>query len=118
MHEAARRRDLRLVELAVRQGADVFVRDKRGKRVLEGDKGGDERIKAFLRQCTFRLNHKLTIVTNRDSVVQSQSDGRPPSLRGFLSKWTNYRNGYRTRWFVLENGVLSYCKNLLCSWLT
>ena len=45
------RRDLRLVELAMKRGADVFVRDKRGKRVLEGDKGADDRIKVFLRQC-------------------------------------------------------------------
>ena len=46
-----RRRDLRLVELAVRRGADVFVRDKRGRRVQENDRGADERIKVFLRQC-------------------------------------------------------------------
>jgi hypothetical protein len=43
---------LRLVELAMKKGADAFVRDKRGKRVLEGDKAGDERIKVFLKQCT------------------------------------------------------------------
>lgn len=46
-----RRRDLRLVELAVKRGADVYVRDRRGKRVLEGEKGADERVKVFLRQC-------------------------------------------------------------------
>lgn len=46
------RRDLRLVELAVKRGADVFVRDKRGRRVLD-EKSGDERIKAFLRQCAY-----------------------------------------------------------------
>lgn len=48
-----RRRDLRLVELAVKKGADVFVRDKRNKRVLDGEKNGDDRIKMFLRQCKF-----------------------------------------------------------------
>jgi hypothetical protein len=37
--------------LAVKRGADVFARDKKGRRVLEGEKGADERIKAFLRQC-------------------------------------------------------------------
>jgi hypothetical protein len=42
--------------------------------------------------------------------VQPKSDGRPPDLKGFLSKWVNYRSGWRTRWFVLENGVLSYCE--------
>jgi hypothetical protein len=45
------RRDLRLVEIAVKRGADVFVRDKRGKRVLDGEKNPDERIRVFLRQC-------------------------------------------------------------------
>ena len=50
LHEAARRRDLRLVELAVRAGADVFVRDRRGRPV--GDAAGkDDRVKVFLRQC-------------------------------------------------------------------
>lgn len=48
-----RRRDLRLVELAVKKGADVFVRDKRNKRVLDGEKNADDRIKMFLRQCKF-----------------------------------------------------------------
>ncbi|OCF40792.1 oxysterol-binding protein [Kwoniella heveanensis CBS 569] len=100
LHEAARRRDLRLVELAVKRGADVFVRDKRGRRVLDGEKNADERIKVFLRQ-----------FNNQDSLVEAKSDGRPPDLRGFLSKWVNYRSGWRTRWFVLENGVLSYYRN-------
>lgn len=45
--------------------------------------------------------------------MQSKSDGRPPELKGFLSKWVNYRSGWRTRWFVLENGVLSYCESSL-----
>lgn len=43
--------------------------------------------------------------------MQPKSDGRPPDLKGFLSKWVNYRSGWRTRWFVLENGVLSYCES-------
>ena len=60
-----RRRDLRLVELAVKRGADVFVRDKRGRRVLDGEKGGDERIKAFLPQCqsNFRLQQTVPIAS-------------------------------------------------------
>ncbi|BEI80271.1 hypothetical protein CcaverHIS002_0108000 [Cutaneotrichosporon cavernicola] len=100
LHEAARRRDLRLVELAVKRGADVFVRDRRGRRVQEHDKGADERIKTYLRQ-----------FTNQETMVQNKSDGRPPDLKGFLSKWVNYRSGWKTRWFVLENGVLSYYRN-------
>ncbi|KAE8539551.1 hypothetical protein D1P53_004653 [Cryptococcus gattii VGV] len=100
LHEAARRRDLRLVELAVKKGADVFVRDKRNKRVLDGEKNADDRIKMFLRQ-----------FNNQDSLVEAKSDGRPPDHRGFLSKWVNYKSGWQTRWFVLENGVLSYYRD-------
>ena len=27
---------------------------------------------------------------------------------GYLMKWTNYIKGYQKRWFVLNNGLLSY----------
>lgn len=42
-------------------------------------------------------------------------DGRPPtrsesSVAGVLYKWTNYRKGWRSRWFLLRNGVLTYSK--------
>lgn len=50
LHEAARRKDLRLVDAAVRAGADVFVRDRRGKSVVDVV-GKDDKVKAFLRQC-------------------------------------------------------------------
>ncbi|XP_046680649.1 pleckstrin homology domain-containing family A member 3-like [Homalodisca vitripennis] len=29
-------------------------------------------------------------------------------MEGVLWKWTNYWNGWQTRWFILENGILSY----------
>ncbi|THD18517.1 Oxysterol-binding protein [Fasciola hepatica] len=35
----------------------------------------------------------------------------PDSLRGFLYKWTNYIKGYQKRWFILQNGLLSYYRN-------
>eukprot|EP00117_Sycon_ciliatum_P029973 scpid70414/ scgid23742/ Oxysterol-binding protein 1 len=36
-------------------------------------------------------------------------DGKvAPEYRGWLSKWTNYLKGYQKRWFVLNNGLLSY----------
>lgn len=50
LHEAAKRKDLRLVEQAIQAGADVFVRDKRGRSVMEVA-GKDDRVKVFLRQC-------------------------------------------------------------------
>lgn len=52
LHEAARRKDLSLIDLSIRAGADVFVRDRRGKAVGEGGGGSkDDRIRVFLRQC-------------------------------------------------------------------
>ena len=52
LHEAARRRDLRMVELAVRAGADVFVRDRKGRAVADG-LPKDDRVRVFLRQCRY-----------------------------------------------------------------
>ncbi|TEB14217.1 hypothetical protein FA13DRAFT_884272 [Coprinellus micaceus] len=56
LHEAARRKDLRLIELAVRAGADVFLRNRRGKTAQESV-GKDDRVKVFLRQFA---NHDKT----------------------------------------------------------
>lgn len=50
LHEAARRKDLGMIDKAVRGGADVFVRDRKGKTVQE-TAGKDDRVKVFLRQC-------------------------------------------------------------------
>lgn len=51
LHEAARRKDLTVIEKAVKGGADVFVRDRKGKTAQEAA-GKDDRVKVFLRQCT------------------------------------------------------------------
>jgi ankyrin repeat protein len=52
LHQAATRKDLRLIELAVRAGADIFVRNRRGKMAL-GGLGKDDRVRVFLRQCEY-----------------------------------------------------------------
>lgn len=36
----------------------------------------------------------------------------PPELKGYLNKYTNVARGWGTRWFTLQDGVLS-CKNVL-----
>ncbi len=54
LHEAVRRSDLRLLEVAIAGGADVFVRDRKGKSIYDLEKGHSkeqERVKAYLRQC-------------------------------------------------------------------
>ncbi|XP_054809134.1 oxysterol-binding protein-related protein 2A-like isoform X2 [Prosopis cineraria] len=36
--------------------------------------------------------------------------GSEATVAGILYKWTNYSKGWRSRWFLLRNGVLSYAK--------
>ncbi|OBZ78590.1 Oxysterol-binding C2F12.05c [Grifola frondosa] len=90
---------LQLVELAVRAGADVFVRDRRGRMVYDGV-GKDDRVRVFLRQ-----------FTNRDTTLINTPSSEPPELKGYLNKYTNVAKGYNTRWFVLKDGVLSYYRH-------
>lgn len=56
LHEAAKRKDLSLLELAIRTGADVFVRDRRGRPVYDASgTGKDDQVRVFLRQCEWLL---------------------------------------------------------------
>lgn len=59
-----------------------------------------------------------TTTTNHDhdlryslSAGPRTNDDRPPSgngVAGILYKWVNYGQGWKRRWFVLQDGVLSY----------
>jgi len=69
LHEAARRRDLALLNLCLDRGADVLVRDGRGKSPIDYAK--DEKVKAWFKQgksndlgvsLQSMLNHFLAIV--------------------------------------------------------
>ncbi|KAL2519635.1 Oxysterol-binding protein-related protein 1D [Abeliophyllum distichum] len=53
---------------------------------------------ADLRQCEKEICEETNEVRDSKSVV------------GVLYKWVNYGKGWRARWFVLEDGVLSYYK--------
>ncbi|KAF8344941.1 Oxysterol-binding protein-domain-containing protein [Amanita rubescens] len=100
LHEAARRKDLRLIELAVRAGADVFVRNRKGKTAYEGA-GKDDPVRVFLRQYA---NHDNTL-------IHASPFDQLPTLKGYLNKYTNVAKGYSTRWFVLRGGILSYYRH-------
>ncbi|KAJ8773601.1 hypothetical protein K2173_005847 [Erythroxylum novogranatense] len=58
----------------------------------------------------FETNHETEepIAEARDSKVFH--GGVSGSIAGILYKWVNYGKGWRSRWFVLEDGVLSYYK--------
>lgn len=98
LHEAARRKDLTLIELAVRGGADVFVRDRRG-RTVSSVVGKDDKVRVFLRQCECLLYYCFVFVAGRMLIlylgkVTNQDmtllDEKPATeqieLKGYLNK--------------------------------
>lgn len=66
LHEATRRKDLRLVELAIRAGADVFIRDRKG-RPVQDVAGKDDKMRVFLRQCEYNPTFGLLLLSSRCS---------------------------------------------------
>lgn len=45
-----------------------------------------------------------------DGNAGARTQGSESTVAGILYKWTNYSKGWRSRWFLLRNGVLSYAK--------
>lgn len=43
--------------------------------------------------------------------MSDTKQNHPDQYKGWLYKWTNYIKGYQKRWFVLQNGYLSYYRN-------
>jgi hypothetical protein len=96
LHEATRRKDLGIIKLVIARGADVLVRDRKRKAPLDVCK--DDRIRAV-----------LTAAAAISSTTGSS--GKSPVMKGYLYKWTNMARGYRSRWFVLKDGILSYYRH-------
>jgi len=120
LHEAARRKNTRLIQVLLLHGADPFRRDRKGK--LPQDFTKDEITRAMLKKSPAAVAAQRGI--QEKAVLGSASQGATTStpgdplagreareMKGYLKKWTNYRKGYQLRWFVLEDGVLSYYKH-------
>ncbi|GAA5871264.1 hypothetical protein JCM16303_000699 [Sporobolomyces ruberrimus] len=107
LHEAVRRKDLGLIKLVLNRGGDVLVRDRKGK--LPNDFAKDDRIKSVLKQVVSHESQALQAASAQGGGPSSV--GKPPVLKGYLSKWTNMARGWRSRWFVLDNGTLSYYRS-------
>ncbi|GAA5924058.1 hypothetical protein JCM3775_005584 [Rhodotorula graminis] len=109
LHEAVRRKDLGLIKLVLARGGDVLARDRRGKMPI--DLAKDERIRSVLRQ---KLNSEGVALQAgaAGGAAAEVPQGPPPALKGYLSKWASVaKGGYKPRWVVLENGVLSYYRH-------
>ncbi|KAJ1658071.1 hypothetical protein IWQ61_002635 [Dispira simplex] len=96
LHEAVETKNFELVKWWCSRGVDVFVRNEQGK--LPIDLTSDAR--------TLKILEHAPVASLRPT-----SPGKAPRLQGSLLKWTNFASGYRRRYFVLENGVLSYYKD-------
>lgn len=120
LHEAARKKDLQLAQLLLLNGADPFRRDRKGK--LPQDVTKDERTRALLKKSPAaataqrNIQEKTILGDSGSASALPNLEGGPGSkesreMKGYLKKWTNYTSGYKLRWFVLEDGVLSYYKH-------
>lgn len=121
LHEAARKRDAKLIEVLLLHGADPFRRDRKGK--LPQDITKDDLIKSVLKKSPAAIaaqrgiQEKAVLGHAASQGAAASAPGDPLAgreareMKGYLKKWTNYRKGYQLRWFVLEDGVLSYYKH-------
>ncbi|KAG4421595.1 hypothetical protein IFR04_005214 [Cadophora malorum] len=121
LHEAAKKKDKELIQVLLLHGADPFRRDRKGK--LPQDVTKDDATRAMLKRspaavAAQRGIQEKAVLGNASQQGGSGSapgdtlagkDGR--EMKGYLKKWTNYRKGYQLRWFVLEDGVMSYYKH-------
>ncbi|OQD83196.1 hypothetical protein PENANT_c018G03585 [Penicillium antarcticum] len=123
LHEGARNKDAQLIEILLTHGADPFRRDKKGK--LPQDVTKDDKTRALLKRSPAAViaqrgiqekailgNSNAQGLAGRASIGDAPLAGKDArEMRGYLKKWTNYTTGYKLRWFVLEDGVLSYYKH-------
>ena len=122
LHEAARKQDTRLIQILLIHGADLFRRDRKGK--LAYDITKDERTRGVLKKSPAAvaaqkgIQEKAILGTptgqafagpGSHMTALDSKDSR--EMKGYLKKWTNYTTGFKFRWFVLEDGVLSYYKH-------
>lgn len=125
LHEAAKRKDTKLIQLLLMHGADPFRRDHKGK--LPQDVTKDEKTRGVLKKSPAAvaaargieeravlgsaMEHSPVGHQGAGVIEGSLGSKETREMKGYLRKWTNYTGGYKLRWFVLEDGVLSYYKN-------
>ncbi|OLN96508.1 Oxysterol-binding protein-like protein 2 [Colletotrichum chlorophyti] len=121
LHEAARKKNTQLIQVLLLHGADPFRRDRKGK--LPQDVTKDDVTRAMLKRSPAAvaaqrgIQEKAVLGQAASQGAGTSASGDPVAgreareMKGYLKKWTNYRKGYQLRWFVLEDGVLSYYKH-------
>ncbi|GAB2280555.1 Oxysterol-binding protein- protein 1D [Dionaea muscipula] len=75
--------------------------------VVNGANGGGGRLDQLVSK-QYHEAEDVVLIGGRDLKFCGGGSGGP--VAGILYKWVNYGRGWRSRWFVLEDGVLSYYK--------
>ena len=116
LHEAARAKDTRLIQILLMHGADPFRRDRKGK--LPQDVTKDEKTKVIIKKSPAAaaaqrgVQEKAVLGSNNAQPSHGTPGGKDArEMKGYLKKWVNYTTGWKLRWFVLEDGVMSYYKH-------
>lgn len=116
LHEAARAKDTRLIQILLMHGADPFQRDRKGK--LPQDVTKDEKTKVIIKKSPAAaaaqrgVQEKAVLGSNNGQPSHGTPGGKDArEMKGYLKKWVNYTTGWKLRWFVLEDGVMSYYKH-------
>ncbi|KAG9230204.1 Oxysterol-binding protein-domain-containing protein [Amylocarpus encephaloides] len=120
LHEAARKKNTALIQVLLLHGADPFRRDRRGK--LPQDVTKDDQTRSMLKRspaavAAQRGIQEKAVLGNASQQAAHAAPGdalagkEGREMKGYLKKWTNYRKGLQLRWFVLEDGVMSYYKH-------
>lgn len=91
LHVSAKNDNFAMVQCCLELGADAYLKNKRGKLPVELAK--DEEVKNVLKAAP--------MIESKESAGLLSTKTR---IEGYLNKWTNYAEGYKKRWFVLEDG--------------
>lgn len=108
LHEYIKKDDLQMCEWILKHGGDPFKRDKRGKLPIDLIQSKNEPLRKLLKLAS-RNSNLMDPVINTNNAIKT---GNNPTYKGYLRKWTNFAQGYKLRYFVLDsNGILSYYTN-------
>mgnify|MGYP004701227991 FL=1 len=104
LHDAAAENDLKLVQFILAHGGDPLLKDKRLHKIPQEMTTNEEIRKLLLTAA------KSKAILDQTNLSPSAAASSGPTMTGYLKKWTNITTGYKLRWFVLQNGWLSYYK--------
>lgn len=93
MHHAARQSSVTIIQTLLGHGADAYVKNRYGQ--LPVERATDEAVRETLIGAP---------MVDKSSVLGNK-------LTGYLLKYVNFANGYRRRFVVLDEGILSYYRS-------